>query len=443
MEEDKLLELPLRLDENLLLRWGRPEDAEALAEFNILQHSDNPPEREEWLGDWTRDLLSGRHPTTSAKEFTVVEEITSGKIVSSQVLIPQTWYYEDIPFGVGRPELVGTDKAYRRRGLIRLQMDIAHALSSQMGHLVQAITGIPWFYRQFGYEMTLNLGGGREFFWERPGNDKPVEKETYQIRPAVIDDVPVLIDLYRAHASGSLIMRARSDDIWRYELAGAHLESEAHLNAFLISDSAGKPLAYVVFSQRGKAFTVTELGVLPGRSWRSAALFVTRELKRRADVANREREKAISHIVFPFADTHPAIRALGTQLEKRRNAYSWFIRVPDLTRFIEHIKPVLERRLAGSVMAGHSGTLRLNFYTDTLKLTFEEGALTEIGRYQPDDIEDSDAQFPDLTFLQMLFGHRSYDELDRAFPDLFADAEAIVLLGALFPKRPSYIRGLN
>ena len=443
MEEDKLVELPLILDDNLLLRWGRPEDAEALAEFNILQHSDDPPEREEWLGDWTRDLLSGRHPTTSAKEFTVVEEITTGKIVSSQVLIPQTWYYEDIPFGVGRPELVGTDKAYRRRGLIRLQMEVAHVLSSQMGHLVQAITGIPCFYRQFGYEMTLNLGGGREFFWDRLGNDKPVEEEAYQIRPAILEDVPVLNDLYKAHASGSLIRRARSDEIWRYELVDAHPESEAHLNALLISDSAGKPLAYVVFSQRGKAFTITELGVLPGHSWRSVALFVVRELKRRADEANRERKQTISHIVFPFADTHPAIKALGTQFEKRRNAYAWYIRVPDLPRFIEHIRPVLERRLAESVMAGHSGTLRLNFYTDTLKLTFDAGAITEIGRYQLDNVEDGDALFPDLTFMQMLFGYRSYDELDRAFPDLFANAEGIVLLEALFPKRPSYIRGLN
>jgi GNAT superfamily N-acetyltransferase len=395
------------------------------------------------LGDWTRDLLSGRHPTTSATEFTVVEEITSGKIVSSQVLIPQTWFYEDIPFGVGRLELVGTDKAYRRRGLIRLQMEIAHALSSQREHLVQAITGIPWFYRQFDYEMALDLGGSREFFWDRPGNDKLVEKETYQIRPAVIDDVPLLNDLYKEHASGSLIIRARTDEIWRYELAGAHPKTVAHLEAFLISNNSGKPRAYVVFSQRGKAYRVTELGVLPGHSWRSAALFVTRELKRRADEANRKREKAISHIVFQFADTHPAIKALGIQLEKRRNDYSWFIRVPDLARFIEHIKPVLDRRLAGSVMAGHSGTLRLNFYTDTLKLTFENGELTEIGRYRPATVEDGDALFPDLTFLQMLFGHRSYDELDRAFPDLFANAEGIVLLEALFPKRPSYIRGLN
>ena len=29
------------------------------------------------------------------------------------------------------------------------------------GELVQGITGIPYYYRQFGYEMALDLGGGR------------------------------------------------------------------------------------------------------------------------------------------------------------------------------------------------------------------------------------------------------------------------------------------
>ena len=57
-------------------------------------------------------------------------------------------------------------------------------------------------------------------------------------------------------------------------------------------------------------------------------------------------------------------------------------------------------------------------------------------------MEDADALFPDLTFLQLLFGYRSYDELDMAFADCFANnAEAAVLLNALFPKRPSYVTG--
>ncbi len=38
---------------------------------------------------------------------------------------------------------------------------MVHQRSADEGHLVTAITGIPYFYRQFGYEYALDLGGKR------------------------------------------------------------------------------------------------------------------------------------------------------------------------------------------------------------------------------------------------------------------------------------------
>ena len=184
-------DLPKNLGNGLLLRWATPADTEELAEFNVRIHSDDAEKPETWLARWTEDLMRGDHPTTSASDFTVVvDEHANDKIVSSMNLISQTWLYEGIPLGVGRPELVGTDSDYRRRGLVREQFAAIHAKSTARGELVQAITGIPWYYRQFGYGMTLDLGGGRDFLWARPGNDKPVENELYQVRPATVADWP-------------------------------------------------------------------------------------------------------------------------------------------------------------------------------------------------------------------------------------------------------------
>jgi hypothetical protein len=46
--------------------------------------------------------------------------------------------------------------------------------------------------------------------------------------------------------------------------------------------------------------------------------------------------------------------------------------------------------------------------------------------------------FPDLTFLQLLFGFRALEELEPAFPDCVVRTnEARALLDALFPKTPS------
>ena len=218
--------LPQDLGDGLVLRWATPGDADALATFNIRIHSDEPGEQEEWLEHWTRDLMNGEHPTTKASDFTlVVDENDGGKIVSTLNIISQIWTYDGIPFGCGRPELVGTDPEYRRRSLVRKQMDAIHAKSAARGEMVQAITGIPWYYRLFDYEMGLNLGGSRTYFWIRPGNDKPVDEELYQLREVTVDDIPTLMELYPAQCAGSLITRVRDEVLWRYEMTGNHKDS--------------------------------------------------------------------------------------------------------------------------------------------------------------------------------------------------------------------------
>jgi predicted acetyltransferase len=437
--------LPVDLGDGLLMRWAVPEDAEELGAFNVRIHTDNPDEIEAWLDDWTKDLMSGRHPTTGAGDFTVVVDRQAGdKIVSSLNLISQTWAYDGIPFAVGRVELVGSDPDYRRRGLIRRQMTAVHDKSAVRGELVQSITGIPWYYRLFGYEMALNLGGGRLYFWNRPGNNKPVTEEVYRLRPAVETDIPVLEKLYVAHSADSLVVHQRSREIWTYELFTAHRETPAGQNISMVEDSTGQVVAYVEIDPHGTSLAVREMGVGKGYSWRAIALFLVRELKRRADKINLERKKQITSINFRLGESHPVYDALGSQLEKGQKPYAWYIRIPDLPRFLRHVTPAIERRLAESVMAGHSGTLRLNFYRSTLTLLFDKGKLREIGTYEPGHIEDADALFPDLTFLQLLFGYRSYEELDFAFADCYAvNAEAAVLLNCLFPRRPSDINPLN
>lgn len=436
--------LPRMLADNLLLRWGKLEDAEELATFNVRIHSDNPAEPEQFLAYWTHDLMNGCHPTTQASDFTIVIDQNTGKIASSVCLISQTWAYDGIEFGVGRPELVGTDTAYRRRGLVRAQMEAVHAKSAARGEMVQAITGIPWYYRQFDYEMGLDLGGSRQFFWQRKGNDKPVAKETYTWRPAAVADIPILQTLYQANCARSRIVRIRDEALWRYELTEIHPDSEWRRNIQMIETLAGEAVAYVEYKLWGTGFAVRELGVLPGHSWRAVGLFIARALKSEADRLNENRAKPIDNISFGLGHDHPMYEALGRQLEHQIPAYAWYIRVPDLPGFLRHIAPVLEKRLADSVLAGHSGTVRLNFMHSQLTLAFADGKLKEIGTYEPNNTYDADALFPDLTFLQLLFGYRSLDELDHARADCGTEnVETAVLLNILFPKQHSRVVALG
>ena len=48
--------------------------------------------------------------------------------------------------------------------------------------------------------------------------------------------------------------------------------------------------------------------------------------------------------------------------------------------------------------------------------------------------------FPDLTFLQLLFGFRSLADVQYAYPDCLVTSDAArVLLPILFPKKPSQV----
>jgi N-acetylglutamate synthase-like GNAT family acetyltransferase len=390
--------------------------------------------------------MSGCHPATSAADFVVVEDTKTAQIVSSTVLIRQVWRYEDIPFPVGRPELVATDPAYRRRGLVRAIFGAIHALSAAYGDLVQGITGIPWFYRQFGYEYALSLGGLRDLSLMDVPTLKEGETETYQIRQATEADIPHLIRLYQRQCTGRLITTVMAEADWRYHLFGRTPGSDQELKVYCIREEAEKVVGYYLTPAFlwGSRMGLRGIAVDEEVSLRTVLPSVMRALKRQAETYALQREDKklpLTDICFALGGEHPVYEILDRQLKPLKYLYGWYIRVPNLPGFIRHIAPVLERRLTDSTMSGFSGDLKLTFYRGGLHLVFQRGKLIEATDWSaPDTDQEWDgAGFPPLVFLQLLFGYRSLAELRNSFPDCWADEEAALLLNALFPKQSSWV----
>lgn len=444
MMSSELLDLPRDFGDGLVLRWATAEDAEALAEFNFRHHNDRPSGKpEKWLKDWTRDLLDGSHPTTGPEDVTVVvDENEGGKIVSAVFLISQTWEYGGVSFGCGMPELVATDENYRRRGLIRRQMDIIHALSEKKGELVQVIAGIPWYYRQFGYEMALDMGGGLRIplvsIKPLPEN----QAEQYRMRQAQPVDIPTLKKLYQLQCTYSAVNCVRDDAIWQYEIEQALRRPVAGRYLEVVETAEGEIIGYSCLRTFPAPNGVVEMAVNTDYSLRDVCQFISRTLKVRIEQLDLEDKPAI--LYFALGESHPAYEALVKSRGDWRRPYAWYVRVPDLARFLLHIKPVLERRLKDSVLTGYTGCLKLNFYTSQLKIDIEQGQITAVEPYQPDDFFDYDAFFPNLTFLQVLFGRRDIDEVRHIFPDCYPGSdESALLLKSLFPKSSSHVLNLQ
>ncbi|MDQ4075434.1 MAG: GNAT family N-acetyltransferase [Chloroflexota bacterium] len=434
--------LPRDLGDGLILRRATVADAEALSMFNARIHGNQESgEPDEKIGIWTRDLVERPHPTYDVSDFTVVEDTTTGKIVSSLNLISQTWSYGGISFGVGRPELVGTDPAYRRKGLVRLQMEVIHGWSMERGEKVQAITGIPYYYRQFGYEMALNLGGGRVGYGPDVPKLKEDEDEPYVVCQAKETDLPFIAERYEQGAQRYLVACVRDEELWRYELLG---RSEQGVNTRLlriIETREGEPIGYLVHSPFlwGSTMACTQYELKPGVSWFAVTPTVIRYLWKTGEEYAKRDDKEHGAFAFGLGAEHPVYQVAGRdRMPRVWTPYAWYIRVPDLPDFLRHIMPVLNQRLAESFAAAYSGELTLNFYRGGLRLRFDEGRLTEVEEWQPPFAEAGKAAFPRLTFLQLLFGYRALDELEYAFADCFTkDDEARALLNLLFPKHAS------
>ena len=444
------------LGNGLILRWSTVEDTEKIAQLASIvfrDKADDPPNAR--LMREIRDLMRGDHPLMGSGDYGLIEDTSreGSPAVACTCLWRNRWEYEGIPFDVGQPEIVGSDPAYRNRGLIRALFEMVHARSEVEGHLVQGITGIPYFYRQFGYEYALALDGERSVYVSQIPRAKEGESEPYALRPATEADVPFLQDLYNLRRTRGMISSIIPDKYWLYEIRHKENSPEGRYPRIqMIVDSAGatKGFVTVISARRGKGadFVVFQpFDVLPDVNLHAMMPSVLRALLRYAEetpVSRRRPEQPtdpLRRLVLSLGTTHPVYDVLGQELTAySQPTYAWYIRVPDLPAFLRHIAPVLEQRLAGSVMGRYTGELRLNFYRGGLRMVFEQGHLATVENWQAPIYEANDsAGFPPLVFLKLLFGYRSLDELRHMYPDVWANSEGETLLNVLFPAKQSTV----
>lgn len=441
MTKNKILR---NLGDGLILRRATIEDAEKLASFDEAVFSEHEGIKEYRVGVWVRDLMTRPHPTFQAGDFTLVEDTQTGKIVSSLNLISQTWSYAGVQFGVGRPELVGTDPAYRNRGLVRAQFEVIHQWSAGRGEKMQAITGIPYYYRLFGYEMCLNLEGGRAGFIPQIPKQGDGKSEPYRLRPVEEADLPFMAELHEAGCRRSMIYCVWDEAIWRYMLFGMSPDNVNRYEYRVIESTEGERVGFLGYPpfRWGAMLAVRLYEVKPGISWSAVTPSVIRYLQTVGEKLPpylSSDSSAFESFGFWCGEDHPVYHILPTTLPRQRKPYAWYIRIPDLAGFIRMIAPVLEQRLAASYLVGHSGELRISFYRDGLLLGFEEGRLVKAEPWKPfPQGHSGEAAFPGLTFLQLLVGYRSIQELKNAFVDCWTENDEIqALLEALFPRQPS------
>ncbi len=432
------------LGDGLVLRWSTGADADALAKMYgiVFRPSETAPLNIRAMA-WARDMLSGNDPLIGPDGFALVEDTTTGEVVAATCLLREAWEYDGIRFPVGRPEIVGSLPTHRRRGLVREVMRLIHARSQHEGDLAQVITGISWYYRQFGYEYAVELPGDTRIASADIPALKDGETEPFTMRMATESDIPAIARLYDEERAGALVSAPIDAAYWHYAIVTADPEGDGFGRIFAVVDANDAVVGYahVAVSLWDDALFVLGFWLRAG-SWLSALPSVMRGLKRIGETSpqSRNNPKPCQAVTLQLPAGHPSRQALGAMipLHTLENEYAWYVRVEDLPALMQTLAPALERRLAASPYAGYTGDLTLDFYRGGLRLSWRDGRLAEAADWQKPDYGERTSGFPPGVFLQLLFGYRDLSELMYAFPDVRAEGTAKALLPLLFPKRASW-----
>lgn len=406
------------LDNHLTLKSLQNEgDLDRLAAFNGQIFG---PE----LAGLTRRLVL-EHPGARPDYWLYIEDDQSQQIVSSLCLIPWTWRYEDVTLKGGEMGIVGTLEAYRNRGLIRALAARHKALLVQDDFDLSPIQGIPYFYRQFGYEYALPL----EASWSLDLHRIPDDTESaYTFRRATIDDLPTLRTCYEDAARGLAISAVRGEALWRYLLAdapGTAVDGEF----WLVIDGEAKIAGYwrIMREGFGTGLIISEAS----RMQQLAALAVLAFLK---GVAAERGKPGIRFNLPVSSDVLGAARGWGAA---DTGTYQWQIMLVDPARLLRKLAPVLERRLAASRFAGLSQRLILNLYREAFELHFDGGNLAGVEKLG--FREEGEFRLPPNLLVPLVLGWRTREQLAAFYPDVSVWGQTAELVDVLFPRVESFI----
>lgn len=332
----------------LIQRWSAVEDRENIAQLcgMVFRDREDEPINIHAVVSVQRHM-SGDFPLMGPGDYAVIEDTHNegNPLVACTCLWRQEWEYEGIAFGVGQPEYVVTLPEYRNRGLIRALFEMLHTRSEAEGHLVQVITGISYFYRQFGYEYALELGGRRVTYLSLIPRAQASTPEPYTLRAATNEDIPLLMELYDRLRSASMVSSIATERFWRYQVEEEQDPTVGkQICVRMIVNDAGVVQGYVMVAIRrwGNSLNVYALNLAAGVNWQAVVPPLLRALQAygmQIPVPDPD-APPLNEISFVLGSAHPVYEALGETLAPFYEApYAWYVRVHDVLAFIRHILP--------------------------------------------------------------------------------------------------------
>jgi predicted N-acetyltransferase YhbS len=400
------------LGDGLVRRDAGAADVEAIVALEVAAFgpADEPG---------VRAFLTG--PGSSTDRWTVVVDTrANGQIVSASARLPMTLTLDGLDLPATQIEYVATDPAYQRRGLVRAQFDHHHERSRLDGRIVQVVGGIPYLYRRFGYGYGISYPD--LFVFDRAAL-QPDPAVT--LRPATEADLPAVRGLEALRERQGL-HATRDDDHWRRWLAMAAAGFDGERwgeERFFVAERDG---AVVGWSKSSVYTDERRLMLLPSLAVDAPTTdaIIAHALDQGAGLV------VVGHDT-PDTVYGERMRAVGAPAPYGLGLY---IRIADPVAFLDHLRPVLSRRLAASRFADATGTVEISLYERGLAIGYDRGVVTDVHAIPgvEDPFDDFECGVAPDWFPALVLGRWGAKALDARTDDVSLGRHA-ELLETLFP----------
>ncbi len=403
-------------------------DLEELIKFNAVVHEDDDPEE-------IRRQIDNL-PNLDRESNFYIRDLDKGMIVSVASAIPSVWMYENIPLTNLELGWVGTLKEYRRKGFARALYTHFEEILQRGEYHISTIMGIPYYYRQFGYDFILPLNRKVQLRVDQIPVPKNEASKAIVFREAHQDDIPNLMHMFDVHSKKMLVHAARTKGLWELQ-ERFHREFEQEFKTIIL-EREGKVVGYFRLCVRG-AKKNTPQGLWLSVMESSITTFddVLQTLQYLRGRAAEENTCRIDLMGPAVNNLCRVAQNLGGNVDI---GWKYQIRIPDMTRFLEQIRPTIESRLIGTMFEGMTRELAINTYEHCYLLPFVNGklaAVKDIGMQEVGGYRNFRAPPNDL--VRLALGNYDTEELRSQNIDFIVSKELKPLVETLFPKRDSFI----
>ncbi|NNG02026.1 MAG: GNAT family N-acetyltransferase [Desulfobacteraceae bacterium] len=420
-------------DDYKLRRAESSDDADKLHDFfNEIFHPED-------VGMLARTIFHSL-PGMKKEFWYIAETKKTAEIAAAFALIPWSWEMAGIPLKVAEMGIVGTGEKHRKKGLMkRLNQEFDRTLISD-GFDLSVIQGIPGFYNHFGFHYAVPLANHIEL----PLHVIPDEiGENYNIRKGGPDDIDFFLGQDEVYRNAFSFASVRSRGHWLY-LMTESLKTEMGSEFRIIDDLRTHETYYCRIPNQGFGSGLIISEISDGITQEAFAGLLA-FLKRLAE------ERGKPYIRLDLHNRSNAAQMAIAMGAGEGTPYAWQIKVPNREQLLTKMVPLFDGRLKESVFSKYAGTLRLEFYEESIDMKWKNGRIRHVGHGSPGkEVENIFCIPPDL-FPALCTGTMGWRELRQVRPDIFPSNlylkakqrippdETGLLIDVLFPRTRSWI----